>query len=430
MRTLSTCILLGSMILLVAFSVCAQETTEQVAVSFTGMAGPIQGAKPLGSLVADSNGSLYGTALQGGASNQGVVFKLDASNVYTELYAFNGHGDGGFPRAGLVLDAMGNLYGTASCGGSTPCAANGVGGNGVVFELSPATQGYSFKVLYAFAGGADGSRPYAALIFSSNTLYGTTTHGGAGTCTDSNGTRCGVVFSLAISGGTVTESVLYRFKGRPDGGFPMAGLIRGVGGSLMGTTYHGGTLGFGTIFAVSGTNQETVLHSFSGTSDGGLPEAGLVADASGNLYGTATCGGNGTCARGAGVVFRLTGINLTPLYSFTSPNDGAFPAGGVIFDGAGNLVGTTRTGSGSATRGTVYELTQASGYTLETVLHTFAGGLDGQNPMGGVVPGNPGDSCSVAHPESSSPAPTRPKCPYCCGVTVSAGSFGYGVLYH
>ncbi|HEX4159395.1 MAG TPA: choice-of-anchor tandem repeat GloVer-containing protein [Rhizomicrobium sp.] len=185
------------------------------------------------------------------------------------------------------------------------------------------------------------------------------------------------------------EKVLYTFQGSPDGAFPEAGLIGDKAGNLYGTTFHGGntgcnfSAGCGTVFKLAPDGTETVLYTFTGGSDGGEPTNGdaLIRDAKGNLYGTTGEGG----ADDAGVVFRIAPDGKEKvLYSFTGGNDGNIPRG-VILDKAGNLYGTTILGGANGV-GTVFKLTKTKGgnYT-ESVLHSFGSGSDGTRPYGGVI---------------------------------------------
>ncbi len=217
------------------------------------------------------------------------------------LYSFPGGSGGGYPFAGLIFDSAGNLYGTTRYDGSS--------GWGVVFELTPrANDQWVETVLYSFTGGADGSTPYAGLIFDgAGNIYGTTSAGGNLTCTylpDS----CGVVFELTPSAsGPWIETILYSFTGGSDGANPNAGLIFDSGGNLYGTTLYGGNQNNdGVVFALtpsaSGQWTETVLQAFTGGNDGARPYDGLILDSANNLYGTAFAGGSAS----SGVVFELT----------------------------------------------------------------------------------------------------------------------------
>jgi uncharacterized repeat protein (TIGR03803 family) len=288
------------------------------------------GAGPA-SLIRDPDGTFFGNTYYGGYG-LGTVYELSGTGVETVLHGFKGESDGAYPQSPLVQDPKGNLYGTAfSYGG--PTAA------GTIFKISNTGR---FSVLYTFTGGADGNRPSAGLTRDSKgNFYGTTAGGGA--------RGVGAVFELNSSG---QESVLYSFKGGSDGENPAAPLIRDAESNLYGTTEYGGgtgSLGCGIVFRISKAGNETVLHRFTGTTDGCNPTAGLVADANRNLYGTTQFGG----AFGNGSIFKIsvTGEE-TILYSFTGGTDGGLPLAGLIQDAAGNLYGTTQYG-GYASCGSV-----------------------------------------------------------------------------
>jgi len=328
--------------------------TETVLYTFVG--GPTGGFPEQPSLIMDTAGNLYGTTFGGGPGGGGTVYKLNATTgAETVLYGFTA-ADGKGPEAGLLRDAAGNLYGTTTFGGaSSACGASG--GCGVAFKLDPAG---TETVLYIFSGGADGAIPESDLIQdAAGNLYGTASEAGftGGACGASG---CGVVFKIDSSG---VESTLYTFTGTPDGSTPLGGLVRDTAGNLYGLTFTGGTTGNGTVFKLDTTGKETVLYSFAGVPDGAGPNAGdLILDASGNLFGTT--GGGGTTGNGA--VFELdpTGKE-TVLYSFTGLADGAWPLGGLVMDGKGNLYGTTVNGGvsgcnfgyGSTQCGVVFKLT-------------------------------------------------------------------------
>src|ERR1017187_8717518 len=331
---------------------------EKVLYSFTGLA---DGGNPYGGVVPDSAGNLYGTTSAGGTSGYGVVFKLDKAGQETVLYAFTGGADGGYSYAGVIRDSAGNLSGTTSSGGTA--------GYGVAFEVNTCGQE---TVLYSFTGGADGGYSYAGVIRGSGGhLYGTTSSGGIG----QGYAGYGVVFKLSTAG---QETVLYSFTGGADGGNPGAGVIHASAGNLYGTTTSGGTAGQGVVFKLSTGGQETVLYSFTGGADGGYPYAGVIRDSAGNLYGTTVYGGPAN----QGVVYKVdTTGHETVLYSFTGGADGGWPEAGVIRDSAGNLYGTTTSG-GALHKGGVYKLDTAG---LETVLYSFTGGADGGVPYSGVI---------------------------------------------
>jgi uncharacterized repeat protein (TIGR03803 family) len=264
------------------------------------------------------------------------------------LHSFNYNGtDGWEPLASLIFDAAGNLYGTTFSGGSY--------GGGMVFELTPTTGGgWTEQVLYNF-GGTDGWYPEASLIFdAAGNLYGTTVNGGA--------YGGGTVFELTpTAGGGWTEQVLYSFCAQTnctDGANPEASLIFDAAGNLYGTTQYGGTTTYGgTVFeltpAAGGGWTEAVLYPFNrnGT-DGVVPVASLIFDTAGNLYGTTLGGGTYGNEFTGGTVFELTptaggGWTEQVLWSFGSGTDGANPWFGLIFDAAGNLYSTTANGGGN-----------------------------------------------------------------------------------
>jgi uncharacterized repeat protein (TIGR03803 family) len=200
---------------------------ETALYTFTGGA---DGGYPLGGVILDSKGNLYGTTNGGGASGAGVVFKIDKFGDETVLYTFTGGADGGFPLAGVILDSKGNLYGTTNGGGASNA--------GVVFKVD--TSGNE-TVLYSFTGGADGGYPAWVVLARdlAGNLYGTTSAGGA--------SNAGVVFKVDASG---NETVLYSFTGGADGGTPYVGVILGSEGNLYGTTNGGGASNAGVVFEI------------------------------------------------------------------------------------------------------------------------------------------------------------------------------------
>jgi uncharacterized repeat protein (TIGR03803 family) len=237
-----------------------------------------------------------------------------------------------------VRDSAGNLYGTTAVGGAFLM--------GTVFKLD--TSG-AMTILHSF-NGPDGAGPYSRLVRdTAGNLYGTTLRGGSN--------ADGTVFKLDPAG---NEVVLYNFAGTPDGEAPFGSLVRDSTGNVYGTTYLGGAYGFGTVFKVDPTGAETVLYSFTGLADGGLPWAGVVRDAAGNLYGTTVSGGDLTCfpPAGCGTVFKLDAAgNETVLHSFgpSFSGDGNFPVGRLMRDAAGNLFGTAQNG-GAYGQGTIFKL--------------------------------------------------------------------------
>src|ERR1035437_672351 len=308
------------------------------------------GSQPVAGLILSGN-TPYGAAGYGGSSGyvgggsygDGTVFAVHTDGTgFTNLYSFTAtsgslytNSDGANPFAGLILSCN-TLYGTAYRGGSP--------NKGTVFAVH--TDGTGFTILHSFAFyPSGGANPYAGLILSGNTLYGTTYLGGSGV----NGTN-GTVFAVNTDGTGFTT--LHSFTGGSGGANPFAGLILS-GNTLYGTAKIGGSSGYGTVFAVNTDDTGfTNLHSFSGGSDGVNPYAGLIL--SGNiLYGTAGYGGSS----GAGTVFAVqtNGTGFTNLYSFSGGSDGANPYGGLILSG-NTLYGTAYQGGSSVYYGTVFSL--------------------------------------------------------------------------
>ncbi len=401
-----------SVLLLIA-APSAQAQTETLLYSFNSTDGSSPYA---GGLIFDGAGNLFGTTWMGGDYGYGAVFQLVPGNGgWTEnvLHSFNDNGEDGYhPYAGLILDTAGNLYGTTVEGGAY--------GAGTVFQLTPGLGGvWTETMLHNFNNnGKDGAGPLAGLTLDADgNLYGTTENGGAH--------GGGTVFQLALGArGKWKEKILHNFNGT-DGGFPFAGVIFDAEGNLYGTTYGGGASGktpFGTVFQLkregNGGWAEKVLHAFNGT-DGGYPEASLIFDADGNLYGTANGGGASgeTCAEyGCGTVFQLAPPGIkgkwteTVLHIFSDDGtDGYNPASGLIFDAAGNVYGTTN-GGGTFFLGSVFELTPEAGGTTwtETVPWSFGNSNDGFDPYAGLVFDTAGNLYGTTH---------------------QGGDFGYGAVF-
>jgi uncharacterized repeat protein (TIGR03803 family) len=335
--------------------------SSKVLYSFRGSE---DGANPYAALIK-VKGMFYGTTAYGGANGDGTVFSITPSGTETVLHTFGGSGDGNIPFAGLV-NVKGTLYGTTSQGGAN-CGS--LGGCGTVFAITPSG---TETVLHSFGSSGDGNGPLSGVINLNGTLYGTTMEGGA------NGD--GTVYSIRPSG---MEKVLYSFKGGPgDGEFPLAGVIN-VKGTLYGTTVYGGANcgssgGCGTVFAFTRSGSESVLYSFKGSSgDGDRPYAGLI-NVNGTLYGTTHLGG----ANSFGTVFSITTTGTeSVLHSFGGSGDGEYPYASLI-NVKGNLYGTTIEG-GANGAGTVFSTTRSG---REAVLHSFGGSGDGQNPYyGGLI---------------------------------------------
>jgi uncharacterized repeat protein (TIGR03803 family) len=323
------------------------------------MPTPDKGAPgPIGALFRDASGVLFGATVSGGRFSRGSVYKVSPTRVEKTLYNFDPTTGGGYsPQGGVTVDSKGNLYGTTFYGGGTGCDGQGCG---IIYKLTPSG---SETTLYAFAGGADGAQPYNSpiLLDSTGNLYGTAVRGGDLTCSPDPGIGCGTVWKLDTSG---NFSVLYTFTGGADGWSPAAGLVMDASGDLYGTASGGGDLscyapyGCGVVFEIDSSGNFSVLYTFTGGSgDGEGPEGTLVRDSSGNLYGATGEGGDQSCGlgNGCGVIFKLDSSgNETILHIFTGgTTDGEYPQNGLVRDGKGNLYGTTYEG-GTANGGIIF----------------------------------------------------------------------------
>ncbi len=284
-----------------------RDGTESVLYNFKGNfgSGPMDGQGPMGGLIADPAGNLYGTTPFGGAYDHGTIFELSKHGTESVLYSFTGYADGGRPYSGVIRDASGNLYGVANFGGNGACT----GGCGTIFELGASG---SLTVLYSFTGGADGGNPIGGMAMNgSGDLYGTAQNYGDLKCNKRGGNPgCGTVFRLNAAR---KLKVLHEFAGSPDGAVPSENLTIDTRGNLYGTTSFGGDsscnggYSCGTVFEADSKGHESVLHTFAGgSSDGEVPYGPVWRDSAGNLYGTTVSGGTGPCNRGCGVVFKLS----------------------------------------------------------------------------------------------------------------------------
>jgi len=353
------CSMFAALAILLLSGRSSHAQTFSVVYNFTG--GSDGGDSTAG--LVNVSGNFFGTTTEGGAYGYGVVFEISPAGQERVIYSFTGGADGATPDSGL-LSFDGYLLGTTSAGGAL--------GAGTVFAITPQ---HREVVLHSFTGGADGSGPQSNLAMdASGNLYGTTFSGGA----HGNGT----VFELIhpkVKSGAWTEQVLYSFGTAPDGINPVAGVSFDKGGNLYGTTSAGGTSSYGTVFQLKHSSSgwtENTLHQFQMQNDGGTPWAGIVVDASGNLYGAATQGGE--AQDGGGTIFKL------------SPSGGAWSfevievlSGWGISGTERNLVlenGTifaTTHCDGDDTAGTVYELSPTGNSWIYTQLYSFTGGTDG-----------------------------------------------------
>jgi len=334
----------------------AQQQSYTVLYNFQG---GTSGAYPYGGLLLDSAGDLFGTTDDTAGGATGIVFELSASGSFNVLHVFlSKPNDGHSPKAGVISDRAGNLFGTTFAGGRSNA--------GTIFGLSPAGKE---AVLHPFAGSpSDGSFPTAPLLAGSGGLYyGTTIEGGT--------FNLGTVFEFNIT--TRLLTILHSFGGTGDGNEPNGGLITDSSGNLYGTTAWGGANNCGTLFELTAAGVETVLHSFTGT-DGCNPYGSLLRNTAGDLYTTTFNGGANNL--GAIVKWSENGKEFV-LYSFGGP-DGSGPFAPLIRDSSGDFYGTTYNG-GANGLGVAFEFSNAQQYT---VLHSFTGGTtDGANPYAPLV---------------------------------------------
>jgi uncharacterized repeat protein (TIGR03803 family) len=363
--------------------------------------GGKDGFEPIGLPAVDKDGNLYGVTIEGGTQNLGTIYELIAPKTRggkwtkSTLYDFTSQSPG-FPTS-VVMGKDGTLYGSGAGSDTT----------GFLWQLAPPSRGgaWTFAVLYTFNDSTDGHDPQGNLVLDvEGNLYGATELGGNDTC--GNGYGCGTVFELkrpAKKGGKWKFSVLYTFTGQPDGAEPFAGVTFDGSGNLYGSTWRGGSYGWGAVYRVSPPEKkgqvwsETVIYSFDRSNDGIIsPEGPVALDTSGNVYGTTPIGGDLNCqgGNGCGVVFELappTGQGgtwtYTTLHAFEGGSDGINPEGYIVFDSEGDLYSTTLIG-GTPLGGTAFRLSPPTGggAWTETVLHSFpANKKDGDEPAGGLI---------------------------------------------
>ena len=370
-----------------------------------------------------SNQTATITATISGGSQTANLNLTAGTPALTTLYSFAGGSDGANPQAGVVVGANGALYGTT--------LADNPGKAGTLFELTPPSvtgKAWNEQILVTFpASKATGGRPAGDLLFYNGALVDTTYNGGV----SSHGSA---VAMRPSTSGPWTVSDLHDFVGgaQPgDGSEPQAGMVLSAQGTLYGTTQQGGLYsrgtfaGPGTVFYLAppatpdGSWSEGLLHNFSGGSDGADPEAPLVMDVRGHLYGTAYSGGSGD-----GTVFELTppaaanaGWTFNVIHTFFN-SDGANPRAGLILDASGALYGTTVNG-GLTGMGTVFQLKPPAATGEEwtvTVLYNFTGADgDGANPQSSLALDGNGRLYGPT-PFGGSGACTNPNAPSGCGT--------------
>jgi uncharacterized repeat protein (TIGR03803 family) len=332
------------------------QTQHTVLYSFAG--GSSGDASGPTTTLTNVNGVLYGTTSSGGASFLGTVFKITTSGAESVLHSFHGNGDGAVPQGGLTnLDGV--LYGTTEYGGAD--------NYGTVFKIT--TSG-KLTILHSFHGVSfGGANPGAGLTAVDGVLYGTTPASG------------GTVYKITTAG---EVTVLHRFAGASDGADPQAGLTN-VDGVLYGTTTGGGANGAGTVFKITTSGAESVLHSFGSGNDGQQPRDAVLANVNGVLYGTTPYGGaihNIPRAFANGTIFKITTSGTeNVLHSFGGGPDGRYPTAGLT-NVNGVLYGTTIDGGSGYNTGTVFKMTTSG---LKTTVYRFTGGSDGAGPYGGLT---------------------------------------------
>ncbi len=362
------------------------------------------GNDPGQGLMMDKAGNLYGVTADGGPYDAGTVFKLtppSAGNgdwTKTTLYVFGNHPDAERPVGALIMDATGALYGATRYGGKF--------GRGTVYRLTPPAGGgssapWTETLLYSFKAELDGWYPEAGLALDANgNLLGTTS------TTAKTGT--GIVFKLAKPAPGRTdwiETIIYSFRAE-DGINPKSPVVADASGAVYGSTSAGGLFGNGTIFKLTPPGSSTqpwsfkVLHAFRGGGDGATPEGPLTVDSAGDVFGTTSGGGH----FGDGIVYVIAPVGKPALYyefilhTFGRETGGAPTKSGVVLDAKGNLYGTTYWG-GASGLGTVFKLSQPATINppwVLNVLHNFRGSPDGVNPESGVILDNAGNLYGMA----------------------------------
>jgi uncharacterized repeat protein (TIGR03803 family) len=364
--------------------IAATQMEAQTLTTIHTFSGHGDGSFPIAGLTIDRGGNLYGTASGGGTMRNGTAFKLTRSAngwILNPIYTFTGGSDGGYPNSRIVFGADGTLYGTALFGGEF--------GSGVVYSLQPpastcesALCPWVETVLYSFPAAAHGVIPSGDLIFDRDgNLYGATQQGGGTGC---GGSGCGTVYKLSRSGGGWALSASYVFQGADDGGAPVGVTLDGAG-NLYGAATNYGAHNLGTIFLLTPDGSgfsETTLHAFQELSDGEYPASALTFDSAGNLYGNTEGGPDSS-----GVVFEMTpsggGWNFVSLAQLPLLYAIGPIGAPMAIDPDGNLLGTIS--SEGYFEGAVFEITSGGGTWILDILHSFTGSTDGAEPFSNVV---------------------------------------------
>jgi uncharacterized repeat protein (TIGR03803 family) len=336
----------------------AQAASENVLYSFTGV--KTDGCNPVAPVLIGQDGALYGTTASCGGSGNGTAFRLTTQGKEMVLHSFGKKSE---PACGLIQDAAGTLYGVALFTKGAPPNAPVIRYEGI-FSL---TLGGTVTVL-------------AKLPKTAGSLLG-------GLISDAVGNLYGLGYSIAYElPASAKLRNLHSFKGAKDGFDGQGTLLLDKNGNLFGATYAGGATNHGTLFEISHQRVESVLYSFTGGADGAYPQAGLIEDSAGNLYGTT--GGNFSIP-GTAFKFSPSGT-LTTLHTFGSPDsttDGVQPIAALVMDSAGNLFGTTQSG-GANSAGVVFEISAGG---VETIVHNFgSNATDAGGPAAPLVIDNAG----------------------------------------
>jgi uncharacterized repeat protein (TIGR03803 family) len=291
-----------------------------------------------------------------------VSLVATSTSTFSTLYSFTGAADGSTPNGALIFNSGGQLYGTTIGGGTDR--------DGTIFRFDPTNK--LLTTLYSFTGQNDGAQPVPKLALDSNgTIYGAAHYGGSA--------NAGTVYRFVPNASQFTS--IYSFQGLADGASPNGGLLIDRSGNVDGTAAQGGAFNFGSVFQVNpNTSQETNLYSFNGASQGNHPNGIPTLTNVGLIFGATSKGGT----NGSGLIFSVNPSKKTEkvLYRFTGGNDGDQPNGGLVFNSAGMIFGTTH-GGGTNDAGTIYQFNPV---TLQfTTLYSFSGGDDGAAPGGAMV---------------------------------------------
>jgi uncharacterized repeat protein (TIGR03803 family) len=373
MRKINLCLVRAAVLLTSATLVFTANVSAQSTLKVLHKFAITDGTGPVGGVVLDSKGNIYGATNAGGdttcnaPSGCGTVFKVTSAGKFSVIHLFRKWGaDGRNPGSLLSMDAAGNLYGTTWGGG-------GAWGEGAAYKIWASGKE---TVMFRATSTAEWDVPEGIAAAADGNFYGTTLIDGEGGCWFGS-SGCGEIYKLS-SRWALTK--IHAFTGGSDGGEPYAGVIVDAAGNLYGTAHYGGQgtcygVGCGTVFKVDALGNFSTLKEFEGF-DGGLPGSGnLLMDAAGNLYGATNIGGSSTvCYQGCGVVFMMSpqsdgSWSYSVLYNFDGVS-ALNPNGGLVMDAAGNLYGTAGGGVG----GVIFELSpQAGGSWDFSIYHQFLG---------------------------------------------------------